>query len=140
MSKIISFLESNLYYLRRFIQCFTKHYMNTDDDDLAKARFQFQPYFPVIILSLVILSCSEKKEEPKPLPPKKTTEAPAAPKRDTGLYRSYYLDGTTSLNTLLKELGEQKAFILYKLNRRDLKHLKEGDTIIVPAGRDNDRV
>jgi hypothetical protein len=112
--------------------------MNTDDeDDLASARFQ--PYFPVLILTLFVLSCSEKKEEPKPIPPRKAAQAPAtAPKRDTGLYRSYYLSGGKSLTDLLAGLSDTKKLILYKINRRDIKHLKEGDSVVVPNGSDNE--
>lgn len=99
--------------------------------------------FCLSVLLLLIVSCSKEKEEPpkKPSPPAPTVSAPKdtlkRPIPDTGLYREYKLTGAQSLLDLKEELGEQKMSILLKLNRRDLKHLKEGETYIVPNGDDS---
>jgi len=97
-----------------------------------------------VLLSLLVTmvsSCSKEKEElPKPPAPKQT-----APKQQSDttskktplgndLYRPYKLTGAQSLADLSKELGKEKMFVLLKVNRRDLKHLKEGETIVVPNG------
>ena len=94
-----------------------------------------------LFLLLFIVSCSKEKEEPpkKPAPPivvvpKDTAKKPVP---DTGLYSEYKLTGAQSLVDLQAELGTQKMFILLKLNRRDLKHLKEGETYIIPNGDDS---
>jgi hypothetical protein len=90
----------------------------------------------------IIASCSKEKEEPqkKAVPPARTQ-----PRKDTvkktvqenELYRAYKLTGAQSLVDLSNELGAEKMFILLKINRRDLKHLKEGETIAVPNADDS---
>jgi hypothetical protein len=93
-----------------------------------------------IILSLlvtIVSSCSKEKEEP-PKSPAQGVTTPA--QKDTvkktilenSLYKPYKLTGAQSLADLSQELGKEKMFILFKINRRDLKHLKEGETITIP--------
>jgi len=97
----------------------------------------------LLLLGVFISSCSKEKEEPpKPPAPKAAAPVTPAPKqKDTTqkiigneLYRPYKLTGARSLSDLTKELGNEKMFLLYKINRRDLKHLKEGETLAVPNG------
>ncbi len=101
----------------------------------------------LLLLGVFISSCSKEKEEPS----KSTAPKVAAPVKkdtvisipkdtskkslsDTGLYKPYKLTGAQSLSDLSNELGKEKMFILFKINRRDLKHLKEGEIIIIPNG------
>lgn len=91
----------------------------------------------------IIASCSKEKEEPPKIPAPKITPQPT---KDTSkktvsenkFYRACKLTGAQSLADLTKELGQEKMFILYKINRRDLKHLKEGETIIIPNAGDSE--
>ena len=57
---------------------------------------------------------------------------------DTGFYRSYFLSGSKSLSDLSKEIGENKMMLVFKLNRRDLAHLKQGETIVIPNRDDSE--
>ena len=100
-------------------------------------------YLPLILLSIFFLqSCSKKNEEiPKEAP--KKIEQPLVEKKkeatipDTGLYSKYFLSGAKSLSDLSDKLGSSGMFVVFKINRRDLKHLKEGETIIVPNQGDS---
>ena len=98
----------------------------------------------------IFLSCSKEKEEPSK---KISPQISAQSKKDTlkytsdtskkagpenKLYRSYKLTGAQSLSDLSQELGPKKMFILFKINRRDLKHLKEGETYNVPNADDSE--
>lgn len=95
-----------------------------------------------ILFLVIIASCSKEKEEPqkKTVPPARTQ-----PRKDTAtkaiqeneFYRAYKLTGAQSLVDLSNELGAERMFILLKINRRDLKHLKEGETIAVPNADDS---
>ncbi|MFI5263281.1 MAG: L,D-transpeptidase [Candidatus Kapaibacterium sp.] len=101
----------------------------------------------LLLLGVFISSCSKEKEEPpRTSPPKAAAPVTPAPKqKDTTrkvlgneLYKPYKLTGAQSLSALSKEIGKEKMFILYKINRRDLKHLKEGETIAVPNADSNE--
>ncbi len=111
----------------------------------------FRGWILYLSLLTIVSSCSKEKEEP----PKTTASKVMAPVQkdtvriipkdtskkslsDTGLYRSYKLTGAQSLADLSNELGAQKMFILFKINRRDLKHLKEGETITIPNADSNE--
>src|SRR5256885_17151866 len=107
----------------------------------------FRKFF--FIASLVfIASCSKEKEEPQkpnPAPPKIITSPPKdtikkATEEEHGIYIPYKLTGAQSLADLSNDLGEVKMTILFKINRRDLKHLKEGETIIVPNNGDSELI
>ncbi len=91
----------------------------------------------------IIASCSKEREEPLKKvipqfvsqPPKDNLKTKAV---DTNLYKSYKLTGAQSLSDLSQELGEKRMFILLKINRRDLKHLKEGETYAIPNSDDSE--
>ncbi len=101
---------------------------------------------PVIVaLLLLLVSCSQKKEENPSTSP---TTAPAQLQKDTSsrkasdttqmnIYNTYKLTGAKSLSDLSDSLGKEKMFILLKINRRDLKHLKEGETLWIPNADDS---
>jgi hypothetical protein len=116
--------------------------------------------FFFLYLSLYLVSCSKEKQE-QPL--QKETPAPAVKKVDTStakkdtiaqakdttlqaadttrhLYKSFYLDGAKSLNDLSKDLGPEKMSILFKINRRDLKHLKMGDSVVIPLNGNDEMI
>jgi hypothetical protein len=110
-----------------------------------------RPQWLFLLLFLpIIISCSKEKEEPtKKIVPQVSTQSQkdtAQLPKDTGkknvpenkLYRSYKLTGAKSLSDLSQKLGARKMFILFKINRRDLKHLKEGETIVVPNEDDSE--
>jgi lipoprotein-anchoring transpeptidase ErfK/SrfK len=103
----------------------------------------------VIIFAFSLSSCQKKKEEfPKvesPVIVKKDTIAKQLPKNnkeenkpDTGIYKTFYLDGAKSLSSLSSELGPEKMLLVFKLNRRDLRHLKQGDSIVLPNKGDSE--
>src|SRR5262249_16080558 len=92
---------------------------------------------------IILLASCSKKEEPAPeqkikeVPPK--IEKKQEPiKHDTGTYSSYYLSGSSALTDLSGELGKSGMFIVCKLNRRDLRHLKEVETIVIPNHGDSE--
>jgi hypothetical protein len=102
--------------------------------------------FLFLFITSILSSCSKEKEEsPKSTPPKVTAPVQkdtviTIPKdtskkslSDTGLYQPYKLTGAQSLSDLSNELGAQKMVILFKINRRDLKHLKVGETLAMPS-------
>ncbi|MDP4220664.1 MAG: L,D-transpeptidase [Bacteroidota bacterium] len=104
-------------------------------------------YFVLFFLLPLVVSCSKQKEEEPskksapvvttaPLPKKDTVVAKALP--ENGLYKAYKLTGAQALVELTEELGPKKMTILYKINRRDLKHLKQGETIAVPNSSDSE--
>src|SRR5579872_7486673 len=104
-------------------------------------------YLSIVFLSILLFSCSQKKEEAPPQKkeePSKVIKPPQQevkkeiPKPDTGVYRSYFLSGAKSLSDLSKEIGESKMMLVFKINRRDLAHLKQGETIIVPNRDDSE--
>ena len=91
---------------------------------------------PVLIL-FGMNSCStndqdKHKEKPPPysFPNRATKEL--SPIDMSSLYRAFPLTGALSLSDLSHELGTKKMLLIYKINRRDLKHLKQGDTIAIP--------
>src|SRR5579872_3631919 len=103
-------------------------------------------YLLFLISSFLFLaSCTKKNEEaPKIVVPPKKVEQPLLEKKkevaitDTGLYRKYPLTGAKSLSDLSDQLGSAGMMIVFKLNRRDLKHLKEGETIVIPNRGDSE--
>lgn len=92
----------------------------------------------------IIVSCSKEKEEPpkKTIPhvsaqlQKDTTKKAA---RENKFYKEQKLTGAQSLADLSRDLGPEKMFILFKINRRDLKHLKEGETYNIPNSDDSEK-
>jgi hypothetical protein len=54
----------------------------------------------------------------------------AAPRRPS--YRPVGIDGARALARLRQELGERRFDAVLKVNRRDLRHVREGDTLAVP--------
>ncbi|MBS1902912.1 MAG: L,D-transpeptidase [Bacteroidetes bacterium] len=106
-----------------------------------------QPFVPLrasslCLLLIIIASCSkERTETPKPSAPlvqKPATMPPSATVHPvSGHYRSYLIDGASALSALLRSLGPDGMMLVYKLNRRDLKHLKTGDSIVIPLAADS---
>ena len=101
-------------------------------------RWLFSLYF-----LLILVSCSKEKDEPlkknaplRTIPVQKDSIKKTL--RQNNLYREYPLTGAKSLAELSKEIGPQKMFILLKINRRDLKHLKEGEIISIPNADDSE--
>jgi hypothetical protein len=95
--------------------------------------------FPLFLLVIILSSCSKKEEAHSVAPPKKVEQPKPKPVQpDTGMYSKYYLSGSRSLSDLSDQLGKAGMFIVYKLNRRDLKHLKEGETIVIPNRGDSE--
>jgi len=96
-------------------------------------------YLSLTILVFFLTSCTKKNEETPKIPEKPRLEVKKEiPKPDTGLYSKYYLSGTKSLSDLSDQIGKSGMFIVFKINRRDLKHLKEGETIIIPNRGDSE--
>lgn len=92
------------------------------------------------LLLLVAISCSRDKEEtPKPPVPAAPSQPPVPVKSADSVrtFRVVHLNSTKSLTDLVKELGPEKMQLLYRLNRRDLKHLKSGDSVVVPTTQDS---
>jgi hypothetical protein len=98
-----------------------------------------------ILLLLLLVSCSQKREE---IPSTSPTKAPVQLQKDTSsrkasdttqknVYEAYKLTGAKSLADLSDSLGKAKMFILFKINRRDLKHLKVGETLAIPNAGDS---
>ncbi len=106
----------------------------------------FRRWFSILLFVPLIASCSKEKEEPKRVEPaivKKDSikvQKNAARKILTGngLYSFDTLSGAQSLADLSAELGAKKMFILFKINRRDLKHLKEKDVLALPNSDDSE--
>jgi hypothetical protein len=47
-------------------------------------------------------------------------------------YRAILIEGHKSLMKLKSELGEEGLALVLKINRRDLKHVRQGETLVVP--------
>ncbi len=109
-----------------------------ETDDVPRRIIQAYPAI-LLVISLTTLSCS-KEDEPRQSPPKSLVknEAPKQPVRDSNLYATYILSGSRSLTDFFAKIGPEKKKIVFKLNRRDLAHLREGDTIITPNGSANE--
>lgn len=91
------------------------------------------------LLMLFAASCSRDKEEPPPKPSAAPTQAPApvSAANTARTFRVVQLTGSSSLVELEKEFGPEGMQLLYRLNRRDLKHLKSGDSVVVPTTHDS---
>ena len=103
----------------------------------------------LLFFGFLLASCSNEKQEPAKIEPKiahPQVPIPVSVTKDTAnsairanaLYREFPLTGARSLSDLSNELGPAKMFILLKINRRDLKHLKEGEIISVPNADDSE--
>src|SRR5262245_19797933 len=47
-------------------------------------------------------------------------------------YRPYAIDGLRSLSQLRSEIGEEQMAIVLRVNRVDARHVRAGDTLLVP--------
>jgi hypothetical protein len=97
----------------------------------------FAPFYSVPVI--LLLSCSDTKREPakEAVKVKPPVTQPVRTTAGGGLYQSYYLAGASSLAQLSHTLGTAKMQLVYDINRRDLKHLKLGDTIAIPSAGDS---
>jgi hypothetical protein len=113
-------------------------YTYMENGDVPRRILQAYPAI-LLVISLSALSCS-KEDEPRQSPPKLLVknDAPMPLVRDSNLYATYVLSGSRSLTDLFAKIGPKKKQIVFKLNRRDLAHLREGDTLITPNASDNE--
>ncbi len=82
--------------------------------------------------STFIVSCSKNiKQEPNPIQVTALTKDTI--KQRSVLYKPFYIEDAKALSNLATELGAEQMLMVLKINRRDLRHLKLGDTILLPA-------
>ena len=95
----------------------------------------------LFISAFELISGCAKKESDSPKPAKTVTPKPApVANSSNGLYRTYHIDGASSLASLQKELGANGMQLVYKLNRRDLPHIKENENVLVPNRGDSELI
>jgi lipoprotein-anchoring transpeptidase ErfK/SrfK len=122
---------------------FAGNMFTLSDRDRSAANFQLlmllRPRLSVLLLVCCLASCA--KEPKPPLPPQaaapaKPATTPTAPEPAVR-YRMVHLNGTTALLALIHGMDPPQMALLFKLNRRDLKHLKSGDSVVVPTATDS---
>lgn len=71
---------------------------------------------------------SESPHRPPAAPQAMPTATPQVPMR----YRPFPIEGAKSLAQLKAEIGEEGLTLVLKINRLDLKHVRQGEALIIP--------
>ncbi len=96
-------------------------------------------WFGICYLSVLTVSCTkDKKEEPKPVPVTAPVQAKDTVKEQSATYKPFFIEDSKALSNLSIELGAEQMQLVFKINRRDLRHLRLGDTILLPTQAGNE--
>jgi hypothetical protein len=97
----------------------------------------FKQIIPIILLLIfLIASCEKEKVKPEAVPAHDTTMV--IPQKPDIKYYYYPVEGLITLTELEEEFGAERKKIILALNRLDSRHLKTGDSLIVPDTVFND--
>jgi hypothetical protein len=82
-----------------------------------------------IVVLWMLSGCAEKKPPPRPPSP-----PPISPDttRSAPRFSAYPVGGSASLRELQRRLGPDRFLLFLKVNRVDLGHVREGDTLSLP--------
>ena len=85
--------------------------------------------------AVIVAGCGQGAESPErtPAPAETTVVAPPPPPPPMPTYSGVFIRGPRVLRALRDTLGTAGFFEVLKVNRRDLDHVREGDSLVVPS-------